>query len=68
MNITGAVAGNSRFHHTKTVWSETVFNSPFQVTIVRSYRAAMFVLHGDTRAMFAPRSRAVKKPYGASYA
>ena len=34
-----------------------------------SYRAAMFVLHVDTfkaRAMFAPRSRAVKKPYGAS--
>ena len=29
----------------------------------------MFVLHVDTfkaRAMFAPRSRAVKKPYGAS--
>ena len=45
------------------------FYTPFQITIVLSYRAAMFVLHVDTfkaRAMFAPRSRAVKKPYGAS--
>ena len=47
----------------------TVFYTPFQITIVLLYRAAMFVLHVDTfkaRAMFAPRSRAVKKPYGAS--
>ena len=47
----------------------TVFYTPFQITIVLAYRAAMFVLHVDTfkaRAMFAPRSRAVKKPYGAS--
>ena len=39
------------------------FYTPFQITIVLSYRAAMFVLHVDTfkaRAMFAPRSRAVK--------
>ena len=45
------------------------FYTPFQITIVLAYRAAMFVLHVDTfkaRAMFAPRSRAVKKPYGAS--
>ena len=37
---------------------------------MRSHRAAMFVLHVDTfqaRAMLAPRSRAVKKPYGASF-
>ena len=40
------------------------------MTIVRPYRAAKFVLQADTykapRAIFAPRSRAVKKPYGAS--
>ena len=39
------------------------------ITIVRSYRAAMFVLHVDilkARAMFAPRSRAVEKLYEAS--
>ena len=39
------------------------------MTTVRSYLAAMFFLHDDTfkaRAMFAPRSRAVKKPYGVS--
>ena len=39
------------------------------ITIVRSYRAAMFVLHVDTlkaRAMLAPRSRPVKKLYEAS--
>ena len=39
------------------------------MTIVRSYRAAMFVLHVDTfknRAMLTPRSRAVKKLYRAS--
>ena len=39
------------------------------MTIVRSQRAAMFVFHVDTlknRAMLAPRSRAVKKPCGAS--
>ena len=36
---------------------------------MRSYRAAMYVLHVDTfkaRAMLAPRSRAVKKLYGAT--
>lgn len=31
MNIAGAVARNSRFHHM------TVFNTPIQITIVRSY-------------------------------
>ena len=39
------------------------------ITIVWSYRAAMFVLHVDilkARAMFAPRSRAVEKLYEAS--
>ena len=39
MNITGVVAGNPRFHHIKTF-----FNIPFQIKIVRSYRAAMFKL------------------------
>ena len=37
---------------------------------MQSYRAAMFVLHIDSfeaRAMFAPRSCAVKKHYGASF-
>ena len=42
MNITGVVAGNPRFHHIKTVLSQTFFNIPFQIKIVRSYRAAMF--------------------------
>ena len=42
MNITKAVSGNPRFHHIKTVLSWTVFNTPFQITIVRSYRAAIF--------------------------
>ena len=39
------------------------------ITIVRLYRVAMFVLHVDSfqaRALFAPRSRAVKKPCGAT--
>ena len=45
MNITGAVAGNPRFHHIKTVFCYTVFNLPFQITIVLSYRTAMLVLH-----------------------
>ena len=45
------------------------FHKPFQMTTVRSYLAAMFFFHDDTfkaRAMFAPRSRAVKKLYGVS--
>ena len=45
------------------------FITPFQITIVRSYRAAMFVLHVDSlkaRALFVPKSRAILKPYGAS--
>ena len=68
-NITGAFAGDLRFHCIKTLLYYTVFYTPFQITIVLSYRAAMFVLNVDTfkaRAMFAPRSRAVKKIYGAS--
>ena len=38
------------------------------MTIVRSYLAAMFfcMMTLKARAMFAPRSRAVKKPYGVS--
>ena len=66
VNITGAVAGSPRFHHIKT--AKMFFNTPFQITIVRSYRAAMFVMHVDffkARTMFAPRSRAVKNPFGA---
>ena len=69
MNITGAVAGSPLFHFIKTVLCSTVFNTPFQMTTVRSYLAAMFVFHVDTfknRAMLAPRSRAVKKPQKAS--
>ena len=57
MNITSALLGNPRFHHIKT-----------QITIVRSYRAALFLLHVDrfkARATFVPRSRAAKKPLGA---
>ena len=58
MNITGAVAGNPRLHHI------IVLSTPIiQMTIVRSYRAAMFVLHVDTsqpRAMFEPRPRGSK--------
>ena len=48
MNITGAVSGNPGLHHIKTVLFLTVFNTPFQITIVQSYRAAMFVLYTDT--------------------
>ena len=43
MNITGAVAGNPRLHHLKTAMFLNIFNTPFQKTIVRSHRAAMFV-------------------------
>ena len=46
MNITGAVAENPGLHHIKTVLFLTVFNTPFQITIVQSY--AMFVLYTDT--------------------
>ena len=38
------------------------FKTPFQITIVRSYRAAMFVLHVDSlkaSALFGPKSRAI---------
>ena len=73
MNITKAVSGNPSFHHIKTVLSWTVFNTPFQITIVRSYRAAIFVFHVDShvdtfkaRALFAPRSYAAQKPQGSS--
>ena len=73
MNITKAVSGNPRFHHIKTVLSWTVFNTPFQITIVRSYRAAIFVFHVDrhvdtfrARALFAPRSCTVQKFHGSS--
>ena len=64
MNITGAVARNSRFHHIKTVLCLTVFDTRFQITIVRSHRATMFVLYVGNfiaRTMFAPGPRAVKK-------
>ena len=40
------------------------FNTPFQITIVRSYRAAMFVNTFKARTMLAPKSRAVKNPFG----
>ena len=46
INITVTVAGNSRFHHIKTF--QLFFNTLFQITIVRSYRAAVFVKHVDT--------------------
>ena len=59
-NITGAVAGNPRFHHRKSALCETVFNTPFQITIVRSYRAAVFVF------MLTVLAHAVIKPYGVS--
>ena len=62
VNITGAVAGSPRFHHMKT--AKMFFNTPFQITIVRSYRAAMFVNIFKARTMFAPKSRAVKNPFG----
>ena len=68
-NIMGAVARNPRFDHIKTVLCLTIFKTSFQVTIMQSYWAAMFVLHVDTLkafVMFAPRSCAVKKSHGAS--
>ena len=45
MNITGIVARDRRFHHIKTASCQTVWNTPLPMTIVRSYQAAMFVLH-----------------------
>ena len=39
-------------------------NTPFQITIVRPYRAAKFLLYIDPykeRPLFAPRSRGVKE-------
>ena len=63
-NTAGAVAGNPRFRHMKTVLCWTVFNTAFQITILRSYGVAMFVLHVESfkaLAMFAQRSRSVKK-------
>ena len=46
INITVTVAGNPRFHHIKTF--QLFFNKLFQITIVRSCRAAVFVKHVDT--------------------
>ena len=46
INITVTVAGNPRFHHIKTF--QLFFNTLFQITIVRWYRAAVFVKHVDT--------------------
>ena len=69
MNITGAVTGNPRFHHIKTVLCLTDFNTLFQRTIVRSYRAAMFALHFDTFLELALCSYQIsrgQKPHGAS--
>ena len=64
MNITGALLGNPRFHHIKTVLCKLFLTH----LVVRSYRAALFLLHVDlfkARATFVPRSRAAKKPLGA---
>ena len=67
MNITGAVAGNPRFHHIKTAMSSTVFSTPFQITIVRIVPPCLFcIVPCKAYAMLVPRSRALKKPYGAS--
>ena len=59
MNIMGAVAGNSRLHHLKTAMFQTVFNT-------QSCHVCFACYHFQARAMFALRSRAVKKPYRAS--
>ena len=46
-NITRAVAGNPRF---QLCW--TVFDTPFQITIMRSYRTAMFVFYASWNLKF----------------
>ena len=51
MNITDAVAGNPRFQHIKTV-KKTVSNPPFQITIVRSYRATIVMGLFSEKALF----------------
>ena len=51
MNITGAVAGNPRFQHIKTV-KKTVSNPPFQITIVRSYRVTIVMGLFSEKALF----------------
>ena len=69
MNITDAVAGNPRFHHIKTVLSQTVLDTPFWKTIVQSDRDTILVFHVDifkACAVFAARSSVVKKPYRTS--
>ena len=68
INITGKIAGNPRIHHTKTF--QLFFNKLFQITIGRSYRAAVFVKHVDTflssRYVRTQLSRGSKIPYWAS--
>ena len=68
INITGTIAGNPRIHHIKTF--QLFFNKLFQITIGRSYRAAVFVKHVDTflssRYVRTQLSRGSKIPYWAS--
>lgn len=62
LTSTGVVARNPSVHHTKTVFF-MLFWHTFSITIVGSYRAAMFVLFVDNckaRAMLASRSHAIK--------
>ena len=54
-HITRAVAGNPRFHLLKTVFCWTVFDTPFQITIMRSYRTAMFVFYASWNLKFPVR-------------
>lgn len=51
-NITRAVAGNPRFHLVKTVFCWTAFDTPFQITIMRSYRTAMVVFYASWNLKF----------------
>ena len=63
-------AGNLRIFYVKSILSYYCFNPPFQITIVRLYQAAMFVLLVDIFKsffyMYQSRSCTIKNPYGAS--
>ena len=68
MNITGAVAGSPLFHHIKTVCVRLFLTHLFRWQLCDRIEPPCWLsmLTLKNRAMLTPRSRAVKKLYGAS--
>ena len=67
MNITGAVAGSPLFHHIKTVCVRLFLTHLFRWQLCdRIEPPCLFSILTQNRPMLTPRSRAVKKLYGAS--